>query len=47
MAGIEIVGRDLFGCFPLKGKFLNVRESNHKQMMDNLEVQNIMKILGL
>ena len=30
MAGIEIVGRDNFGCFPLKGKFLNCREANIK-----------------
>ena len=25
MAGIEIVGRDYYGVFPLKGKLLNVR----------------------
>ena len=27
LAGIEIVGRDKYGCFPLRGKFLNVREA--------------------
>jgi DNA topoisomerase-2 len=27
MAGIEVVGRDTFGCFPLRGKLLNVREA--------------------
>ena len=27
MAGIEVIGRDKFGCFPLRGKFLNVREA--------------------
>ena len=30
MAGIEIVGRDKYGCFPLKGKLLNVREASPK-----------------
>lgn len=30
LAGIEVVGRDRFGCFPLRGKFLNVREANNK-----------------
>ena len=27
MAGIAVVGRDHYGCFPLKGKLLNVREA--------------------
>jgi DNA topoisomerase II len=30
LAGIEVVGRDRFGCFPLRGKFLNVRDANAK-----------------
>jgi len=32
LAGIEVVGRDKYGCFPLRGKFLNVREANLKQL---------------
>ena len=47
MAGIEVVGRDTFGVFPLKGKLLNVREATHNQLMNNEEIQNIMKIVGL
>ncbi|CAG9330918.1 unnamed protein product [Blepharisma stoltei] len=47
VAGIEVVGRDKFGAFPLKGKLLNVREASHKQLMANEEIQNIMKIVGL
>jgi hypothetical protein len=47
MAGIEVVGRDEYGCFPLRGKFLNVREASMDQIGKNEEVQNIMKILGL
>ncbi len=38
MAGIEVVGRQKYGCFPLKGKFLNVREANSKQILENSEV---------
>lgn len=30
LAGIEVVGRDKFGVFPLRGKFLNVREASNK-----------------
>ena len=30
LAGIEIVGRDRFGVFPLKGKLMNVREATNK-----------------
>ncbi|KAF3321549.1 DNA topoisomerase 2 [Carex littledalei] len=47
MAGISIVGRNYYGVFPLRGKLLNVREANHKQIMDNAEIQNIKLILGL
>ena len=28
MAGIEVVGRDRFGVFPLRGKLLNVRDAS-------------------
>ncbi|XP_042514754.1 DNA topoisomerase 2 [Macadamia integrifolia] len=47
MAGISVVGRNNYGVFPLRGKLLNVREANHKQIMDNAEIQNIKQILGL
>jgi DNA topoisomerase II len=32
--------------FPLKGKFLNVRDVSIKQVNDNDEVQNLIKIMG-
>ena len=38
LAGIELVGRDKFGVFPLRGKFLNVREASNKQIMENPEI---------
>lgn len=47
VAGLSVVGRDKFGVFPLRGKVLNVREATHKQIMENAEVNNIIKILGL
>lgn len=47
MAGISVVGRNFYGVFPLRGKLLNVRDANHKQIMENAEIQNIKQILGL
>ena len=47
MAGLSVVGRDNYGVFPLKGKLLNVRDASHAQFMNNKEIQNIMKIMGL
>ena len=32
MSGRGVVGSDKYGVFPLKGKLLNVREANHKQV---------------
>ena len=40
-------GRKTYGVFPLKGKLLNVRESNNKQITENSEFTNIKQILGL
>lgn len=47
MAGITVIGRDKYGCFPLRGKFLNVKDAPTKKIMDNPEVTNLCKILGL
>lgn len=47
VSGLSVVGRDLYGVFPLRGKLLNVREATHKQIMDNAEISNIKRILGL
>lgn len=47
LSGLEIVGRQLYGAFPCKGKLLNVRDASTKSLMDNIEIQNICKILGL
>ena len=47
MAGLEIVGRDNFGVFPLRGKLLNVRDVTFKRIMENEEIKNLIKIIGL
>lgn len=47
MSGIQIVGRDYYGVFPLKGKLLNVREASNQILLNNQEIQNLMKIVGL
>lgn len=48
MSGLDIVGRDTYGVFPLKGKLLNVRDiKNVKKIYENEEIKNIIKILGL
>ncbi|OMO96852.1 DNA topoisomerase II, eukaryotic-type [Corchorus olitorius] len=47
VAGLSVVGRDYYGVFPLRGKLLNVREASHKQLMENAEIQNLKRILGL
>lgn len=47
MSGLEVIGRDKYGVFPLKGKFLNVREAPATKILENLEVQNLIKIIGL
>ena len=47
MAGRSVIGSDKYGVFPLKGKLLNVRDASPKQLLENEEIINIKKILGL
>jgi len=47
VAGMSIVGRDKYGVYPLRGKVLNVREASHKQIMENKEINDLVKIIGL
>ncbi|XP_018321367.1 DNA topoisomerase 2 [Agrilus planipennis] len=47
VSGLGVVGRDYYGVFPLRGKLLNVREATHKQILDNAEINSLIKILGL
>ena len=47
VAGLSVVGRNLYGVFPLKGKVLNVRDAPIKQIVANQEITNLKKIIGL
>lgn len=46
-SGLSVLGRDKYGIFPLRGKLLNVREANHKQIMANAEITQLKQIVGL
>ena len=47
ISGLSVVGRDIYGAFPLKGKVMNVRDASVQQIMNNSEITNMKKILGL
>ncbi len=47
VSGLSVIGRDKYGVFPLRGKVLNVKEASHTQIMNNAEITNLKKILGL
>ncbi|EYC08717.1 hypothetical protein Y032_0064g3495 [Ancylostoma ceylanicum] len=47
VSGLGVVGRDRYGVFPLRGKLLNVREGNIKQVAENAEINALIKIIGL
>ncbi len=47
ISGIDEVGRDRYGVFPLRGKLLNVKDCNVKKIIDNEEISNLKKIIGL
>ncbi len=47
LSGLSSSDRDLCGCFPLKGKLLNIRDASPAQVAANTEIGNIKKILGL
>ena len=39
VAGLEVLGRDHYGVFPLRGKFMNVRSVSVKQLTNNAELK--------
>ena len=47
VAGLEVVSRDRYGVFPLRGKFLNVRNVSVNQLAKNAELKAICTIMGL
>ena len=47
ISGLSVIGRDKYGVFPLRGKLLNVKDASTKQILDNSEITNLKKIIGL
>jgi len=47
VAGFSVIGRDYYGVFPLRGKLRNVRELTVKQMLENKEIEQLLRILAL
>lgn len=47
VSGLSVVGRDKYGVFPLKGKVMNVMDASKEQILNNAEITNLKKILGL
>ena len=47
IAGLSKVGRDKYGVFPLRGKLMNVKDMSVKKILENEEISNLKKILGL
>ena len=47
VAGLEVFGRNKYGVFPLRGKFLNVRGASPEKLAGNVEVRALCAILGL
>lgn len=45
--GLSVLGRKRYGIFPLRGKLLNVRKASREKLKGNVEVKNLMEILGL
>ncbi|ULU00519.1 hypothetical protein L3Y34_001170 [Caenorhabditis briggsae] len=47
LAGLEILGRQTYGVFPLKGKLVNVSNLDDIRASKNEEIGKIVRILGL
>ncbi len=47
MAGLAVIGTVKYGVFPLKGKFINVKQHAETKVMTNEEFINLKEILGL
>lgn len=47
ISGLSEVGRNKYGVFPLKGKIMNVKDTNMKKVNENEEITNLKKIIGL
>lgn len=47
MNGLSIVGRDNYGIYPVRGRVLNVRDIASSKIINNKEISDLIKIIGL
>lgn len=47
VAGLSVLGRKLYGVYPIRGKFPNVRGESKKTVMAHKEASEILQILGI
>ena len=47
ISGLSVIGRDKYGVFPLRGKVLNVKDTDATKIGNNKELIALKKILGL
>lgn len=47
ITGLQVIGNERYGVFPLRGKLLNVRKATPDQILKNEEFIHLMQILGL
>lgn len=47
VAGMSEISRDHWGAFPIRGRFLNIREMEISKVLQNKEVADLLKIIGL
>jgi len=47
LAGLNVISRDYYGVFPLRGKLLNVRDASPTKIAENQEITAITRIVGL
>ena len=47
MSGLNIIGHDYYGVYPLRGKVLNTRKASLDKYCKNREIQDMISIIGL
>lgn len=47
VGGLSIIGRDRYGVFPIQGKLLNVRDASSKKVVENKEIKDLIRVIGL
>lgn len=45
--GLQVLGTDNYGLFPLKGKLINAKNNTSDKIYKNTEIHNVMLVLGL